>query len=473
MEGIAVVVPRGRGPAFQSGRQDSSKVRLLTELYAEVRSARVRLALFAALLLGGLALIDSLALASILFTGPLSHFVLNGTSMLLLGHIACFLVVALMSSHRGMVAIPQEAPAAVLAAVGVTLTEVMAGASDASRFMTMVVLLIFTSVTTSLCLLLLGRYRIVRLLRLIPYPVTAGFLAGTGCILCVFALSVMSGLQPDVRALPRLFEAGMPWKWGPGAVYGVALWLLMKSRWGGPRALAASFAVAVVLYHAGLAAGGISTEEARESGLLVSGVPDHSLWLPFAVRDLGLADWRTVAALAPSVLPAILVTILCLASYVSGIELDTGAELDADREFRVAGVAGLVAAAEWQRARIPVVGLHVDLSQAGRRRAADRRGRSRGGDTRSIVRLRPPGSDPDTARCGGTALRGRRSAGDLADRRPQETGPHGVWRRAADLLYGSLRRVQRGSRRRRARDDSARRGTALSKGSDRSRVYRA
>lgn len=320
-------------------------MRLLTELYAEVRSARVRLALFAALLLGGLALIDSLALASILFTGPLSHFVLNGTSMLLLGHIACFLVVALMSSHRGMVAIPQEAPAAVLAAVGVTLTEVMAGASDASRFMTMVVLLIFTSVTTSLCLLLLGRYRIVRLLRLIPYPVTAGFLAGTGCILCVFALSVMSGLQPDVRALPRLFEAGMPWKWGPGAVYGVALWLLMKSRWGGPRALAASFAVAVVLYHAGLAAGGISTEEARESGLLVSGVPDHSLWLPFAVRDLGLADWRTVAALAPSVLPAILVTILCLASYVSGIELDTGAELDADREFRVAGVAGLVAAA--------------------------------------------------------------------------------------------------------------------------------
>ena len=320
-------------------------MRPVSDLCDEIRSGRLRLALFAALLLGGLALIDSLALSSIIFAGPLSPFVLNGASMLLLGHIACFLVVGLMSSHRGMVAIPQEAPAAVLATVGVTLTEVMAGASDASRFMTMVVLLVFANVATGVCLLLLGRYRIVRLLRMLPYPVTAGFLAAAGCVLCLLALSVMSGLPPGEGALPRFFEPGMPWKWGPGVAYGVALWLLMKSRWGGPGFLATSFAVAVALYHAGLAAAGIPAEEAREAGLLLSGVPDHSLWSPFAVGDLGLADWGTVAALAPSVLPATLVTVLCLAIYVSGIELDTGVELDADREFRVAGVAGLVGAA--------------------------------------------------------------------------------------------------------------------------------
>ena len=321
-------------------------MRLLSELYDDIRSAaRLRLALFAALFLGGLALIGSLALSSVIFAGPLSPFVLNGTSMLLLGHIACFLVVALMSSHRGMVAIPQEAPAAVLATVGVTLTEVMDGAGNTSRFMTMVVLLILANVTTGTCLLLLGRYRIVRLLRLIPYPVTAGFLAGTGCILCVLALSVMSGLPAEVRALPQFFEPGMLWRSGPGVVFGVGLWLLMKSRWGGPHVLATSFALAVAIYHAGLAAGGISAEEARQAGLLLSGVPDHGLWSPFAVGDLALADWRTVAALAPSVLPAILATILCLSIYVSGIELDAGVELDTDREFRVAGVAGLVAAA--------------------------------------------------------------------------------------------------------------------------------
>ena len=107
-------------------------MRLLSELQGEIRSERLRGALFAALLLGGLALIDAVALSSIIFAGPLSPFVLQGTSMLLLGHVACLLVVALLSSHRGMVAIPQEAPAAVLATVGVPLTEAMAGASDAS-----------------------------------------------------------------------------------------------------------------------------------------------------------------------------------------------------------------------------------------------------------------------------------------------------------------------------------------------------
>ena len=320
-------------------------MRLLSEVHAEIRSARVAPALFAAFLLGGLALVDSLALASLIFAGPLSPFVLNGTSMLLLGHIAFFLVVGLASSHRGMVAIPQEAPAVVLAMIGVTLTEVMAGASDASRFMTMVVLLIFTSSTTSLCLLLIGRYRLASVLRLIPYPVTAGFLAGTGFVLCVFALSVMSGLPPELRALPRLFEPGMPWKWGPGLGFGLALVLLMRSRWRGSGVLATSFALAVVLYHAGLAAGGISAEEAREAGLLLAGVSDHSLWSPFAAGGLWLADWETIAMLAPSVLPATLMTIVCLSIYVPALELDTGVELDMDREFRVAGVAGLVAAA--------------------------------------------------------------------------------------------------------------------------------
>ena len=320
-------------------------MRLLSELYAEFECGQLRLALFGALLLGGFALVDSLALASIIFAGPLSPFVLNGTSMLLLGHIACLLVVALASGHRGMVAVPQEAPAIVLATVGVTLTEVMADATDASRFMTMVVLLILASATTGFCLLLIGRHRIARVLRLIPYPVTAGVLAGTGFVLCLFALSVMSGLPPEPRALPRLFEPGTLWKWGPGVVYGLALVLLTKSRRGDPRGLATSFALATVLYHAGLAVGGISAEQARAAGLLVAGVPDHSLWSPFAVSQLGLADWRTVVALAPSVLPATLVTVVCLATSVPGLELDTGTELDMDREFRVAGVAGLVAAA--------------------------------------------------------------------------------------------------------------------------------
>ena len=66
-------------------------MRLLSELSADIRSERLRGALFGALLLGGLALNDSVALASIIFAGPLSPFVLNGTSMLLLGHIACLL----------------------------------------------------------------------------------------------------------------------------------------------------------------------------------------------------------------------------------------------------------------------------------------------------------------------------------------------------------------------------------------------
>ena len=56
-------------------------------------------------------------------------------------------------------------------------------------------------------------------------------------------------------------------------------------------------------------------------------------------------DWGVVAAQAPGLVTVTLVTLLCLLVYINGLEVATGVDVDLDREFRAAGLAGLCAGA--------------------------------------------------------------------------------------------------------------------------------
>ena len=317
---------------------------LLSELRTDVLSAK----LFPALFVGGLAssflLIESLVLANVIFVGPLSPYVSNGIGMLLFGFAALCLLAALTSGHRGMIACPQDASVAVLGTTAVMLTRIMADASGEALFMTMVAVLILSTAITSLCFLVLGQCRVAAVLRFVPYPVAGGVLAGTGWVLCVAALSMMSGLPLEWRTLPRLIEPALLLKWGLGAAFCLYLVLVTK-RWRNYLAAAASFVIAVALYHLGLVFADVTVEQAQEAGLLFAGVADRGVWPAFELGNLALVDWGSVAVVAPDILAAALVTLLTLSINLQGLQLDTGREIDIDREFRVAGFAGLVAAA--------------------------------------------------------------------------------------------------------------------------------
>ena len=320
----------------------------MRNLLSDLRNDALSAKLFPALFVGGLAasfmLVESLVLANLIFVGPLSPYVSNGIGMLLFGFAAFCLLAASTSSHAGMMACPQDASAAVLATTAVMLTRIMAGASGEALFMSMVAVLILSTTIASLCFLVLGHCRVAAVLRFVPYPVACGVLAGTGWVLCVAALSMMSGLPLGWRTLPRLLEPALLLKWGLGAAFCLALILVMK-RWNNYLAVAASFMIAVALYHLGLVAADVTVEQAQEAGLLFAGVSDRGVWPAFQLGDLALVDWGSVAAVVPNLFAAAFVTLLALAINMHCLGLDTGREIDMDREFRVAGFAGLVAAA--------------------------------------------------------------------------------------------------------------------------------
>ena len=109
-----------------------------------------------------------------------------------------------------------------------------------------------SAAVTGACCLMLGRFRLANLVRIIPYPVAGGFVAGIGGAVCLAALSLM-GAEAHWRTLPALLEPSVLGKWCPGAAYGIPLYLAMN-RWNNPLILSLSVALAVSAYHLARAA---------------------------------------------------------------------------------------------------------------------------------------------------------------------------------------------------------------------------
>ena len=319
-------------------------MRTVSGLLRSSLSGEIARAIVVAWVMAALAVPFAFAISSIVFGGPLLPFVAAGAGMMMFGTSVMCLLSAWTSSYRGLIAGPQDVPAALLGSVGVAVAGSMSDVASQAAFMTMVALLILSSVVTGLVFLAIGHLRLAELFRLIPYPLMGGFLAGTGWIITLAAVSMMSGEAPAWQTLPRLFDTEVLWKWAPGAGYGFALIFTMR-RFGGATTLLWSIVLVTGVYHLVLFALGISPADASAMGLLVSGIPDGGLWPPFGPGDFAEVEWSVVAEHIPNVLVVAIVALVGLVMNANGLEVATGEDLDLDREFRVAGYAGAVAGA--------------------------------------------------------------------------------------------------------------------------------
>ena len=309
---------------------------LVSELRADLLSAMAVPALSAGFTSGLGLLVAQIAFGSLIFSGALAPWSSQGIGLVLFGNFATCLIFALAGGFRGVIAGLSPALVIVMANIGASMP-----AEGEALFVTTAGALMICALVIGACCFLLGRFRITNLVRFIPYPVTAGFVAGIGAAVCLGALSLM-GADTDWRMLPALLEPAMLWRWGPGVAYGIGLYVAMKY-WGNPLILPVSVVVAVGAFHLALAAAGVTADEARAAGDLLTSTADGGLWPPLGPADVAKVEWAALAARLPHLLTLIVVAFICVIMNVAGLELAAGQELDWDREFRVTGVASAVA----------------------------------------------------------------------------------------------------------------------------------
>ena len=316
--------------------------RLASELRVDAQSTKLAAAVSTGLVLAVLIVVFGPTQATTVFAGPLYPFVAQGTGMILFGCSTLCLITALAGSYRGTVSMPIFATAVALLAVGSMVAASMSSASDEAVFATMVVIIALTTLTTALCFLLIGLFRLANLFRFMPYPLVGGFLAGLGGALTASSFSITCGIALKWETLPELLEPEMILRWAPSVLYAVVLLLITKLR---PHylVLPASVVLAVGLCHAVLLSLGISAEDARVAGILFVGMPAGTSWPPIELGDLTHVDWNVVVSQIPGILGVTLIALICIVLNAGALEFGSGRELDLNREFQAEGAACLVA----------------------------------------------------------------------------------------------------------------------------------
>jgi len=314
---------------------------LLQRVGAELRPATLVPGLIAGLVTGLLTVIISASFGALIFSGSLAPFVPGGICVVLTTATVVGALVALGSSYPGSIAYPQDKIAPILALMAASIAAAMpASATPEQIFLTVVAAIIVATLLTGLFMLALGWFRLGGLIRFIPYPVIGGFLAGTGWLLVLGSMRVMTGASISFSALPGLFESDVLVSWLPGAVFALAL-LLMLRRFKHFLVMPSMLVGAIGLFYVALLLFDVPVAEARARGWLLGPFPPGGIWQFLSWPAVEGADWGVVTGQVASLGTILLVSAIAILLNASGIELAAEEEIDLDRELRVAGAANL------------------------------------------------------------------------------------------------------------------------------------
>ena len=295
----------------------------------------------AGLIAGIRTILGSAAMVTLIMPGMLGGGIEPALEVLLIGGAILGAVVAVLSSYPGTVAQVQDGPAVILGVMATTL----ASSLQASVPPAQVILLVLAcanvvAFAAGAIYYTLGAYRLGALMRFIPYPVIGGFLAGSGLLILmgagrVLAGTDLAGLSFDLLSAPMRVAL-----WLPGIAFGVIFMLVLRHF---HHALVVPVVLfgGIALYHAGMAAAGITIADAQAAGLLLGPFPGSGgLDLPAWAR-LPAEGWRHMATQIPTFGAILLVSIVGLLLNAGGLELATRSEIDINRELRAAGIANM------------------------------------------------------------------------------------------------------------------------------------
>ncbi len=293
-----------------------------------------------------LALIDlsmEVALGAVIFSGDLSRFLARGIGLMVFGALAMAIVTVLTTSLPGMVAIPQDTPAVIMALVGAGIAGSMKLASPDALLATVMAAITLTSLLMAVFFFLLGRFKASGFVRYIPYPVVGGFLAGTGWLLVKGGMGVMVSMPLTLAGVIQLFAPSRLMEWLPGVLLGVAL-LLMLRRWDRFWITPAALGLAIALFYGYLLVAHIPVAQASARGWLPGPFPAGSLYQPLSLSAYSQIDWHAILLQSSQIASVLVLSTVALLLNASGLEITYKQDVDLNRELVTAGWLNLAAA---------------------------------------------------------------------------------------------------------------------------------
>ena len=290
--------------------------------------------LTAGAVIGLVEVVLAVSFAALVFGGYLEEFLADGIGIYLLAASLTLGILGWRGGSRGVVGSVQDAAAAVLAIVATNAALHTFGSSNRA-FLTVIGATVVVTLLTSVTFLVLGTFRLGNFVRFIPYPVVAGFLAGTGWLLMTGGLRVAAGIDLQFRKIGEFADTFFLARWLPAFIFGVGL-LVATRVVKRPLVIPVVLAIGIGLFAIGMLVTGSSLESARD-GYWLLGPFDSTEWRAWSRLAITGADWSAVVGETPGIVTAVFVAVIACLFNVGGVELLLHTDLDSNEELRDAG----------------------------------------------------------------------------------------------------------------------------------------
>ena len=304
----------------------------------------ISLALVPGFFSGILIVILTVSFASLIFSGSLSAYIVEGISLAINSALIVGLGVTLFSRFQPVISVADEDTAPVFALlVSFVVASMPASSTLEETFVTAVAAIIATTLISGAGLALLGFFRFGAFIQFLPHSVMGGYFSAVGWLLVVggFKIGTLSNLA-TWEEFVQLLAAKELVRWLPAVAIAVFL-LIMKRRIPRKILLPSTMVIAIVAWYLALLASGLSPADAMDSGLLLGPFNSVGATLinPFAGLDISMVNWLPVISNSGSVASIFLIAVMSLMLCIGGLSLTTGTEPDMNQELKIAGLANI------------------------------------------------------------------------------------------------------------------------------------
>lgn len=296
----------------------------------------------AGLVTGIIGTIRAISYASLIFSGALAAHLPTGLGITIFSTAITLFVVALTSTLPGIIATPLAAPTAILAIMAVSMAEELQQVSTQELLTTVLVMIVLSTLLTGGLLLLLGILKQGERIRIIPYPVIGGFMAGTGWLLTRGFVQITTDIPLTWSSLDLLAAPQALWCWLPGLGFAIAL-LVATRLWTHFWIMPVTLMACAGTFYLMLWGTGISMDTARTAGWLLGPFPQGDrLWHPLNLELFSQVHWLAILHQSGGILTVMLISLLSLMLSNSSIELVTGQDLNLSDELKAIGLANVI-----------------------------------------------------------------------------------------------------------------------------------
>ena len=280
-----------------------------------------------------------ISMLALVFTGSLAPYLGQAAIFLIVGSLISMTVISSMCSWRGSIWLPQDVPTAILV---VTTTEIVRRVTSTAPidtvFATVIVTIGLASTITGLFLYFLGTFKLGRFVRLLPFPVLAGFIGATGWLLLRGGIN--NSLSNPMTS--NLLDFDMIIRWFPTVLLALLMYALGRHI---KHALLIplTMLLATLCFFAVTSALGVSLETLRTDGWLFEALPVTQQSVGISLAQFQQVEWNTIISQSGSFLFIAAVSAIAMLLNNSGFELSIKGNFDQNKDLRVTGIANFLA----------------------------------------------------------------------------------------------------------------------------------